>query len=58
MDALSDFLVMGGYAVFVWPAYVAATLVLGLLLAASVRGLAAREAELAALGGDGERDEA
>lgn len=58
MDVLSDFFAMGGYAAFVWPAYAAATLVLGLLLAASVRGLAAREAELAALGGDGDRDEA
>jgi heme exporter protein D len=56
--ALADYLAMGGYAAFVWPAYGAAAIVLVALLVASVRSLARCEAELAQLGGDGERDEA
>ena len=58
MEALADYFAMSGYAGFVWPAYGAAAIILVTLLAASIRGIAAREAELAQLGGDGERDEA
>jgi len=46
---LSDFLAMGGYAGFVWPAYGIAALVLGGILAASLRSLRRRERMLAEL---------
>lgn len=49
MDSVKAFLEMGGYAAFVWPAYAVAFVVLVGLLAASLRGLRRREAELAAL---------
>ena len=45
---MSHFLAMGGYAVYVWPAYgVAAVVLIGVLIA-SVRSLRAREAEIEA----------
>ncbi len=37
MSALARFLAMGGYAVFVWPAYAVALFVLGGLVLASLR---------------------
>ena len=43
------FVEMGGYAVYVWPAFAISALVLGGLLLASLRGLRARENTLAAL---------
>ena len=39
MDAIREFLSMGGYAVFVWPAFGVTALVMIALLAASIRGL-------------------
>ena len=48
--ALHNFLAMGGYAGFVWPAYALAAIVLVGLLALSLRQLRKAEAELAALG--------
>ncbi len=46
-----DYLAMGGYAAFVWPAFLIAAVVMGALLAMSLRGLRARRAELEALQG-------
>lgn len=49
-EAVQEFLAMGGYAAFVWPAYaLAATVLIGLLVV-SLRQLRKAEAELAALG--------
>ena len=42
---MSEFLAMGGFAAFVWPAYGVALLVLGGLVVASLRELRARERE-------------
>ena len=44
---MSEFLDMGGYAAFVWPAYGAAAAARVVLLFVSLRTLRAREAELA-----------
>ena len=49
MDSFASFVEMGGYAVYVWPAFAVSALVLGGLLLASLRGLRARESTLAAL---------
>jgi heme exporter protein D len=49
MEATIEFLRMGGYAAFIWPAYGVATLVLVGLLWTSLRGLRHHEATLAAL---------
>jgi heme exporter protein D len=49
MEVLISFLAMGGYAAYVWPAFMATALVLGALLLASLRSLHASEATLAAL---------
>ena len=46
---MSEFLAMGGYAAYVWPAYGLAAIILVGLLVASLRGLRAREAELDAV---------
>jgi heme exporter protein D len=43
---MSQFLAMGGYAAFVWPAYGVALLALGGLLVQSVRQYRARQREL------------
>jgi heme exporter protein D len=51
VDALTNYLAMGGYAAYVWPAYGFAALVMGGLAVASRRALARRAAELAALEG-------
>ena len=49
MDSLVNFWEMGGYAVYVWPAFGISALVLGGLLLTSLRGLRAREHTLTAL---------
>jgi len=49
MDRLAEFLNMGGYGAFVWPAYVASGLVLIALLAASRRFAKAQERTFARL---------
>lgn len=41
---MSEFLAMGGYAAFIWPAYGVATAVLAGLLAFSIRTMRQREA--------------
>ena len=46
---MSEFLEMGGYAAFVWPAYGITVLVLVLLLVDSLGRLRRRQAELARL---------
>lgn len=51
MERMREFLEMGGYAGFVWPSYLAAALLLGVLLAISLRGLRRAEAELAEVEG-------
>jgi len=43
MDRVSDFLAMGGYGGFVWPAFGLTALVLAWLLVASLRSLRANE---------------
>ncbi len=49
MDAIREFLAMGGYAVYVWSAYGLAAVVLGTLAIVSLRELAAHRREVAAL---------
>jgi heme exporter protein D len=49
----NGFLAMGGYAGYVWPAYLAAALVLGALALASLRRLARVRRTLAGLESDG-----
>lgn len=49
MESVQEFLAMGGYAAFVWPAWGLTLVVLGGLLWSSLRSLRARESELAAL---------
>jgi len=51
-DSLRTFLAMGGYAVYVWPAYGLAVAVLVGLVVASLRQLRRAEAELAAQRGN------
>jgi heme exporter protein D len=48
---MAEFLAMGGYAAFVWPAYGITALVLIWLLAATLRALRTSEATLRALEG-------
>lgn len=48
MDGFQTFLDMGGYAMFVWPAYAIAFAVLIGLVAVSLRGMRGREAALRA----------
>ncbi len=58
VDSISEFLSMGGYAVFVWPAYGTALVILVGLLITSLRTLRANQAALEALqaaGGDRRR---
>jgi heme exporter protein D len=49
MDKISAFLAMGGYAGYVWPAFLIAALVMIGLLADTLRKLRRREAALAEL---------
>ena len=46
MDKISSYFAMGGYADYVWPAYVLAAVVIAGLLIVSWNGLKAREREL------------
>lgn len=46
---MTDFFLMGGHASFIWPAYAAGLIVLGGFWIASIRGLRAKEREIAAL---------
>ncbi len=50
MEQLQDFLAMGGYGAFVWPAFGASALVLGWLWVSSLRRLRGLERALAAHG--------
>ena len=60
MGSAAEFFHMGGYAVYVWPAYGLAAVVLAGLLSASLRDLKTRQAALDSLtehtdkGGPGE----
>ena len=49
MSSLTDFLAMGGYAPFVWPAFAAAAIIMVALVVFSGRALRANEATLEAL---------
>lgn len=49
MDSWSEFLAMGGYAEFIWPAYLIAALILALLLVLSLRDLRNKEGTLKTL---------
>ncbi len=49
MDRVTEYLAMGGYAGFIWPAYGLAAVVLAVLFVASRRRLTAAAAELAAV---------
>lgn len=49
MERLTEFLEMGGYAVFVWPAFGLAAVVMVGLLVATLRQLRRRRRELAEL---------
>jgi len=53
MSGLSEFLAMGGYAGFVWPAYLLVAAVMVGVFVESRRGLKAAEDALAALEGAG-----
>jgi len=48
---MTDFFAMGGYAAYVWPAYILAGVIVVWLLAATLQGLRAHEATLKALEG-------
>jgi len=50
MDQLQDFLAMGGYGAYVWPAFGISALVLGWLLVSSLRRLRGLERALAEQG--------
>ncbi len=50
MEQLRDFIAMGGYGAFVWPAYGASALVLGWLWVSSLRRLRGLERALAEQG--------
>ena len=52
MNALATFFDMGGYGLYVWPAYALAAIVMVGMMAASLRALKAREASLRALEGE------
>jgi heme exporter protein D len=49
MDRIGEFLAMGGYAAYVWPAYLVAALVMAGQVVATLRALRRREAALAQL---------
>jgi heme exporter protein D len=46
---MSEFLAMGGYAAFIWPAYLLAAVLLGGLTFVSLRSMREREATVASL---------
>jgi heme exporter protein D len=49
MDKIATFLAMGGYAAYVWPAFLVAALVMCGLVVATLRTLRRREAALGEL---------
>jgi heme exporter protein D len=49
MDRIKEFLAMGGYAAYVWPAYLVAALVMAGQVVSTLRALRRREAALAQL---------
>ena len=49
MEAISEFLAMGGHGIYIWPAYGIAAVVMIVFALTTVRRLRAREAELARL---------
>ena len=49
MDRLNEFLSMGGYGGYIWPAYLIATVILVGLLITSLRSVRGQEARLASL---------
>ena len=49
MQSLNEFLAMGGFAVFVWPAYALVAFVMIGLLGISLQGLRGRESELSVI---------
>ena len=55
MDEVRTFLAMGGYAVYVWPAFAVTVLVLAWLVLDSLLRLRRAEAGLAALESEGRR---
>lgn len=55
MESIREFLEMGGYAAFVWPAVAVVVGGMTLMLVWSIRGLRRRERELKALTGPGSR---
>ncbi len=55
MDLLSDFLAMGGYAAYVWPAWLAPLLILGALWIASAGAYRRSEREAERLGAERRR---
>lgn len=57
MDGFAEFLAMGGYAAYVWPALGLSAVVLAWLLGASIRSARRREAELARLEAELARNE-
>ena len=56
MGTLREFIAMGGYGGFVWPAFGVVAVVLIGLLAVSVRGLKSKEMALATLQGCADTD--
>jgi len=52
MASVQNFLAMGGYAVFVWPAFAVAVVIMSALAVDSVAGYRRRRKELARLEGD------
>ena len=57
MDSITEFFAMGGYAVYIWPSYLLAATILGILLILSVRDLRRQETTLETLR-EQRRDEA
>jgi heme exporter protein D len=55
MDKFRSFLAMGGYAAYVWPAFLVAALVMAGQVATTLRALRRREAALAELEARGPR---
>jgi heme exporter protein D len=55
---MAQYLDMGGYAAFVWPAYAIVALVMAGLVVATLRDLARQKRLLAALDGEGARPRA
>jgi heme exporter protein D len=49
MERLSSFLAMGGYGVYIWPAYLVAAVVMAVLLIDALRSARIQETRLAAL---------